>query len=254
MAQLKLIDTHCHLQMKAFRNDIDEVIDNAAIEGVKQIINVGFDLESSRKAVELSGRYPFMYAAVGIHPHDASKCNVQTLSELEDLLKEKCVVALGEIGLDFKRDYSTREIQKEVFVEQLSLAKEVNIPVVLHIRDAYIEVFEILEEFNHSKVLLHCFSGNYDDAQKGLGMGCHLAFGGSITYSEKLSFVIESTPLDRLLLETDAPYLSPVPKRGMRNEPAFIKYTALRMAEIKHLHIEEIAKITSSNAEKFFNL
>jgi len=251
---LKLIDTHCHLQMRAFRKDIEDVVDSAVSAGVKKIINIGFDLKSSEEAVEFTEKYPLMYAAVGIHPHDAVKYDDIILSKLDNFLKKDGVVAVGEIGLDFKRNYSPREVQIRVFSEQLNFAKERNIPVVLHIRDAYDEVFRILEQVNYPNVLLHCFCGNNNDAKKALGMGCYVAFGGNITYSDRYSPVIESIPLERIVLETDAPYLSPAPMRGKRNEPAFIAYTAKKLAWIKNMSLEDIGEITTGNAEKFFNL
>lgn len=255
MSKLVFIDTHCHLQMKTFKNDIEKIIDNAHIAGVKVLINVGFNIESSEKAVELSRKYSMMFAAVGIHPHDARTYTNRSLSILDDLLKDDKVVAIGEIGLDLKRNLSPLDTQIKVFNEQLAFAQERGVPVIVHIRDAYSIVNDILEKKKPEKVLLHCFSGTKGDAEWGIKMGYYVSFAGNITYSHnKILSVINDIPLSKIVIETDAPYLSPVPHRGKRNEPSFIRYTAEKMAEIKGVTIKEIAEATTKNAKDFFQV
>ncbi|MCK4235111.1 TatD family hydrolase [candidate division WOR-3 bacterium] len=255
MSKLVFIDTHCHLQMKTYKNDIEKIIDNAHIAGVKVLINVGFNIESSEKAVELSRKYPMMFAAVGIHPHDARTYTNRSLSILDDLLKDDKVVAIGEIGLDLKRNLSPLDTQIKVFNEQLAFAQERGVPVIVHIRDAYSIVNDILEKKKPEKVLLHCFSGTKGDAEWGIKMGYYVSFAGNITYSHnKILSVINDIPLSKIVIETDAPYLSPVPHRGKRNEPSFIRYTAEKMAEIRGVTIKEIAEATTKNAKDFFQV
>ena len=255
MSKLVFIDTHCHLQMKTYKNDIEKIIDNAHIAGVKVLINVGFNIESSEKAVELSRKYPMMFAAVGIHPHDARTYTNRSLSILDDLLKDDKVVAIGEIGLDLKRNLSPLDTQIKVFNEQLAFAQERGVPIIVHIRDAYSIVNDILEKKKPEKVLLHCFSGTKGDAEWGIKMGYFVSFAGNITYSHnKILSVINDIPLSKIVVETDAPYLSPVPHRGKRNEPSFIRYTAEKMAEIKGVTIKEIAEATTKNAKDFFQV
>jgi TatD DNase family protein len=250
-----LVDTHCHLQMKSFKKDIEKVVDNARKAGVKAIINVGFDVRSSEKAVELSEKFPCMYAAVGVHPHDAKTYDANTLKLMEEFLRECKVVAIGEIGLDYFRDLSPRDVQKQIFTEQLEFALEKRVPVILHIRDAYEEVLSVLEERTPEKAILHCFSGTAADAKRALRLGLFISFGGSITYGGKqMSNTVRAVPLASMMVETDAPFLSPQPKRGDRNEPAFIRHTAVRLAEIKEEKVETVARITTENASSFFGV
>lgn len=249
------IDTHCHLQMKTFKGEIKKILDNAARAGVKTIINVGFDMESSEEAVNLSKKYPCMYATVGIHPHDAKTYGDDSIAILESFLQEDKVVAIGEIGLDFYRNLSAPELQRTVFREQLEFAKDRDIPAVLHIRDAYGEVLSLLKETKPSKTVLHCFSGTTSNATNAVGMGCYLSFGGSITYGgAHLKDTVHSVPLSSMFLETDAPFLTPMPYRGKRNEPAFIRHTAERLAAEKDVMLEEIAEATTRNAQSFFGI
>jgi len=248
-----LIDTHCHLQMKTFKDDMDRIVDDAIVTGIEAIINVGFDVKSSEKAVELSRKYACMFAAVGIHPHDAKMYNSNTLADLNDFLNEEKVIAIGEIGLDFYRNLSPPEVQERVFSEQLFLAKEKDIQVILHVRDAYTRVFEIIEKEKPKKVLLHCFSGSVDDAKRGIAMGFYISFAGNITYSQgRLTDAAREVPFTSMLIETDAPFLSPIPYRGKRNEPSFLRYTVEKLAEIKDVSVEDVAHITTNNAQKFF--
>lgn len=250
-----LVDTHCHLQMKTFRKDMKKVVDNARKAGVKAIINVGFDVKSSEEAVNLSEKYPCMYAAVGIHPHDAKTYDGTTLKMIDDFLREKKVVAIGEIGLDYYRNLSPKSVQKQVFSEQLAFARERAFPVILHIRDAYGEVLSMLEEQSPERALLHCFSGTAADAKRALKLGYYISFGGSITYGGgRINNTAREIPLSSMMIETDAPFLPPLPHRGKRNEPAFIRHTAERLAEIKDESVQMIARITTENASSFFKV
>lgn len=250
-----LVDTHCHLQMKSFKKDIEKVVDNALAAGVKAIINVGFDMRSSEGAVKLSEKFPCMYAAVGVHPHDAKTYGTRTLKVMDGFLHESKVVAIGEIGLDYYRDLSPREVQKRIFFEQLEFAVERGIPAILHIRDAYEAALTILEERSPEKVVLHCFLGTAAHAKRALKSGFFISFGGSITYGGKrIDNAVGAVPLARMMIETDAPFLPPQPYRGKRNEPAFIQHTAARLAEIKKETVESVARITTENACLFFGV
>lgn len=252
---MMLVDCHCHLQMKPFRGDVDRVIEHAREAGVKAIINVGFDTRSSEAAVALSEKYDFLYAAVGIHPHDAKTYDGSTLNTLSGFLQHAKVVAVGEIGLDYYRNLSPKKLQKRVFEEQLSFACERDAPVILHIRDAYQDVLSILEEERPRKAVLHCFSSSVADAKRALGCGYFISFGGNITYGgEALSRVVRKVPLESMVVETDAPYLAPIPHRGKRNEPAFIIHTVEKVARIKDVPADAVAKWTTENALKLFKV
>lgn len=249
------IDTHCHLQMKTFKDDLKKTIDKAHATGVKTIINVGFDVRSSEQAVKLTRVFPGMYAAVGIHPHDAKTFDETSLRMLEDFLSEERVIAIGEIGLDYKRNLSSPDVQRKVFRDQLRFAKDKGLPMILHIRDAYREIFEILEEENPKNVLLHCFSGNKNDVKRGVEKGYYVSCAGNITYAgDSLINAIREVPISHLLLETDAPFLAPIPHRRKRNEPSFIRFTAEKIAEIKGIPVDEIADVTTRNAQRFFKV
>ena len=253
-ALLALIDTHAHLQMKTFKKDINTVIERALASGISAIINVGYDLPSSEAAVGLALKYPFMYAAVGIHPNDADGYNEESLLVLEGFVREDKVVAIGEIGLDYKWNKVDKNTQKRVFTEQLDFAKDKNIPVIIHTRYAYSDVFNVLTKHSPSKILLHCFSGNISDLKESINRGYTIAFGGTITYSEDYAELIQVAPIDRIVLETDAPFLAPVPYRGKRNEPSYITFTTEKFASIKGVSFNRIAEATTTNAQKFFNL
>ena len=250
-----LVDTHCHLDDRQFDADRDAVIERAYKSGVEQIIAVGYDLVSSRRSVALAQSRPGVFAAVGIHPHDAAKAPQDYLETLRELAKDRGVVAVGEIGLDFYRDLSPRTVQRKVFIEQLRLARELNLPVVIHCRDATADVYEILvREAVGLSGVMHCFSGNWENAKRFLGLGFYISIAGPVTFNKNsvLTEVVRNVPLGRLLLETDAPYLAPVPYRGKRNEPAYLVWIAQRVAEIRGTTLEEVAAATFSNALRLF--
>ncbi|OPX39281.1 MAG: hydrolase TatD [Desulfobacteraceae bacterium 4484_190.3] len=252
-----LMDSHSHIEMKAFDRDRDEVLKRAKDAGVDLIIAVGIDLADCERAISIAGKYDEVYAAVGIHPHHAKEIDEKTYDSLREMAKREKVVAYGEIGLDFFRNLSPREIQIKRFREQLDLAGELGLPVVIHDREAHSETLKMLEKWNGDKRgIIHCFSGDYAMAKKCLDMGFYISIPGTITFnkSEMLREVVKKVPISRLLVETDSPFLTPHPKRGERNEPANVVYTARKVAEIKDLLIEDVERITSKNTLNVFGI
>lgn len=256
-AQLPLlVDSHAHLDGSQYTDDRDATIQRAHDSGISHILTIGCDLESSAASVALATKHEKIYAAVGVHPHDASEISAESLQQLEKLLARPKVVALGEIGLDFYRDRSPRDVQRNAFRQQIRLARKVGKPIIVHDRDAHDEVLQILEEENAAEVggVLHCFSGDTAMAKKCLEIGFYLSFPGTITYpkNDAAREVVKAISIDRMLIETDCPYLSPQKFRGKRNEPAYVRYTAEKVAEIKGLSIADVARITSRNCFDLF--
>ncbi len=251
-----LVDSHAHLCDEAFDTDRDEVIARATQAGLAAIVDVGFDLESSKRAAALAGQRGEVYAAVGVHPHDASNVPEDYLDQLAGLAKNPRVVALGEMGLDFHYNLSPRDRQREVFGEQLELARELGLPVIIHDREAHGEILEILRSRRRGQYrgVLHCFSGSLEMARECLEMGFFLSLAGPVTFknAHRLLQIAEELPLERLLVETDCPYLTPEPYRGKRNEPASVALVAAKIAEIKGLPVDEVARITADNAAALF--
>lgn len=254
---MRLIDTHAHLDFKDYDQDLAEVFKRAKAVGVEKIVNIGADLESSKRAVELAEKYDFLYAAVGIHPHEADKLNKKALIELKNLAASKKVKAIGECGLDFYYDNSPREIQKTAFKKELKLALELDLPVVIHSREAAKETFDILDQTADfgSNLIFHCYAYGADEIDEIIKRDYYVAFGGLITFknTEGIKKALEKTPLNRILFETDAPYLTPHPHRGKRNEPAYLEYILKKAAEIKGLNIDQLAKLSTENAERVYN-
>ncbi|HID87967.1 MAG TPA: TatD family deoxyribonuclease [Anaerolineae bacterium] len=264
MPEIQLIDTHAHLDFPQFDDDREEVIQRALEAGVAQIITIGVDLESSRAAIALAEKYSHIYATVGMHPHDAIQLTPQVLAELQELARHPKVVAVGEMGLDFYRNLSPREAQRRAFEAQLALAREIGKPVVIHDRDAHGEVMATLRRWvadhpaqaNQRPLgVLHCFSGGPEMAREAVGLGFYISLAGPVTFlnARKPVEVARQVPLENLLVETDAPFLSPHPYRGRRNEPARVRLVAQRIAEIKKLPLEELARITTANAQRVFH-
>ncbi|PIE60095.1 MAG: hydrolase TatD [Desulfobulbus propionicus] len=256
---VELVDTHCHLDMKAYADDLEGVLADAEKKGVKRIITIGIDLASSQKAVELARTYPQVYACVGIHPHEAQKVTAETLKKIEVLAKNSGkVVGYGEIGLDYAKCYSPAACQKRVFRKQLLLAKMLELPVVIHDREAHDDTYTFLKEISAlpSGGVMHCFSGNLAFAEKIISLGMYISIPGIVTFNKaaELQEVARTIRLDRLLLETDGPFLSPAPFRGRRNTPDKIIYTASKIAELRNISMEELGEQTTRNAEKLFNL
>lgn len=251
-----LIDSHAHLEMKEFDRDRDEVISNAKVAGVDYIISVGTNLELSRKAVRLASNYNNIYAAIGVHPHDVGKISKNTYDDLRELASQEKVVAYGEIGLDFFRNISPQAQQIEKFGEQLQLAKELNLPVIIHDRDAHDQSLKMVKASGIHRGVFHCFSGDYEMAKQCLDLGFYLSVPGVVTFktAKTIQNVVKQVALSSLLLETDCPYLTPDPYRGKRNEPAYIIQTAKKIAEIKGSSWEEVAAITSENTLNLFRI
>lgn len=255
--KIKIIDTHAHLTKSDYKSDRDQVIKRAQDAGVEYIINVGYDLKTSLASVDLAGKYDCCYAAVGIHPHDAKTLDEKTFIELESLAKNPKVVAIGEMGLDFHRNLSSKEIQIESFNKQLVWAETQNLPVVVHDRDAHQETMDILKGHPDLKVVLHCFAGDAEVALEAKRRGYLLSVGGPVTFrnSKHLPQVLRAVELENLMLETDCPYLAPEPHRGGRNEPAYLAIIAEKIAELlAPLTVEDVCRVTTVNAKKFFNI
>ncbi len=253
-----LIDSHAHLDGGQFANDLNETVERATANGISHILTIGCDLESSAASITVAEQFEQIYAAVGVHPHDATEINDNALQKLKAMLDHPKVVALGEIGLDYYRDRSPRDIQREAFRQQIRLADETGKPIIVHDRDAHAEVIEILHEESAEKTggVLHCFSGDLEMAKQCLDLGFYLSFTGTITYPKNNAIreIIKAIPIDRMLVETDCPYLSPQKFRGKRNEPAYVRYTAEKMAEIKGLTIADVARVTSRNCHDLFGI
>jgi len=252
-----LIDTHCHLEMDAFDNDRDKTIERAREAGVEYIVTIGSDRDSNLQGLGLCSKYPEIYAAVGIHPHDAKTLTEDLYSELKNWVKKPKVIAIGEIGLDYHYMHSPKEIQIDVFRKQIRLAKDSGLPVIVHSREAKDDTLQILQEEAPSiSGVLHCFSGDMDMAEKALKTGFFLSIAGPVTFknAKNLRQIARFIPDERLLIETDSPYLSPVPMRGKRNEPSFLKYTARALAEMRGVGISDLARITTLNAMNLFNI
>jgi TatD DNase family protein len=253
-----LFDSHAHLDSERFEGERDAIIERAQSAGISLIMNPGASYESSVRAVEMSEKYEMVYAAVGIHPHDADTVDDIMLSLIKALAKKEKVKAIGEIGLDYYYDNSPREIQKKVFRDQIRLAKSLNLPIIIHDRDANDDVMRILKEEDpfESGVVLHCFSGSAELARQYVKLGAYISIAGPLTFknNRKTIEVVETVPLERLFVETDSPYLTPVPFRGKRNEPAYVEYVADKIAEIKGLTFNEVAEATKENARKFFKI
>ncbi|MBG9802091.1 TatD family hydrolase [Brevibacillus laterosporus] len=253
-----LFDTHAHLNAEQFDEDRDDVIAGAQANGVSTIVNVGFNRETIPTTMELAEKYDFIYAVVGWHPQDAITMKEQDLEWLEELSKHPKVVGLGEMGLDYYWDTSPRDVQAEVFRKQIRLARKLQMPIIIHDRDAHQDIIDILREEKAGEVggIMHCFSGSYELAKMALDMNFYISFGGPLTFknAKKPKEVAAKIPLERLLIETDCPYLTPHPFRGKRNESAYVKYVAEEMAQIHGLPYEELAKITADNARRLFNI
>ncbi|MGQ9654772.1 MAG: TatD family hydrolase [Thermodesulfobacteriota bacterium] len=252
------IDSHAHLDMPQFEEDLPGVIQRAEQAGVRLIITVGTDLDSSHRAVKLAHLFPQVFAAVGIHPHNARDCTFEALARLREMATSPKVVAIGETGLDFYRNLSPPEAQILAFREQIRLAREIDKPVVVHDRDAHKELTRVLKEEGTKgmKGVIHCFSGDLAMAKQCFEMGLSISIPGSVTFrnAARLRNVVLNAPPDRILLETDAPFLAPIPFRGKRNEPSFIKYTADRVAKVRKVSLEELAAQVCDNTTRLFSL
>jgi len=254
----RLIDSHCHLDMDGYQGKLDEVIESACRSGISRIITIGIDLASSRQAVELAGRFSGVYATVGIHPHSAEEADDEVYRKLRELTAHPKVVGFGEIGLDYAKQYAPVHIQQREFSRQLELAKELHLPVIIHDRDAHDDTLALLRgngPFTAGGVM-HCFSGNTSFARQVLELGFYISIPGIVTFKNAtdLQQVVQEIPLERMLLETDGPFLAPVPWRGKTNRPDYLLYTAGKVAELKNISIDEVASQTMLNTVKLFSL
>lgn len=253
-----LFDTHTHMDAPEFEEDRDAAMARAVEAGVSRLVNIGFNRETIPTTLALAEKYDFVYAAIGWHPVDAIDMQEGDLDWIESLCSHEKVVAIGEIGLDYHWDKSPKDVQHRVLREQIALAKRVKLPIVIHNREAHEDTIRILKEENAGEVggIMHAFSGSWETAKICLDMGFHLSFGGPVTFknAKQPKEVLEKTPMDRLLIETDAPYLTPHPYRGKRNETAYVRLVAETAAQLKGVSLEEIAEQTMKNANKLFGI
>ena len=254
---IELVDTHTHLNDDKFADDVPDAVARARAAGVRRCINMGDTLESSKKAVELAHAYEGLFAGVGIHPEEARELTADDDAQLAAWAEDEKVVCIGEIGLDYYwvKDEPTRELQRRIFIHQLDLARQLHLPVCIHDRDAHADTLAILKKEGQGiPTVLHCYSGSVEMAREFLKIGCYLGTDGPLTFknASKLLNVIRDMPLGRLLVETDAPYMAPVPMRGKRNEPAFVRFIAEKVAELRSMTLADVARATTTNAEAIY--
>nr|WP_263314360.1 TatD family hydrolase [Mammaliicoccus sp. Marseille-Q6498] len=253
-----LIDTHVHLNADQYDDDLQEVIDRALEEGIDRMFVVGFDTKTIERTMKLIDQYDFIYGIIGWHPVDAIDCTEERLEWIESLSSHPKIIGIGEMGLDYHWDKSPKDVQKEVFRKQIALAKRVQLPIIIHNREATQDCVDILKEENASEVggIMHSFSGSNEIADEILKMNFYVSLGGPVTFknAKQPKEVAKHVPMDRLLVETDAPFLSPHPYRGKRNEPARVKLVAEQIAELRGMTYEEVCEATTKNAERLFKL
>jgi len=247
-----MVDTHCHLIDPQFVKDLDVVLRKARGAGITRIVNAGYDVETSRLAVEMCAMEPWLLPAVGIHPNEAAGESIKEMGMIRDLLANENIIGVGETGLDYYRDFSPREAQKELFRMHIALAKERNLPLVVHTRNSIEDAISILKFEDYHKGVFHCYSGSYEQAKRIIDAGFYLSFAGVLTFSRRVRELIGQLPVDRLLLETDAPFLSPAGHRGKRNEPAFIIETLRVAADVLDMLPERLEEILDRNARCLF--
>ncbi len=252
-----MIDTHCHLDFHVYEGRREDLVREAQAAGVHTIVNIGVDLPSSRQSVELAAVHDGVYAAVGVHPHDATTLTVDACDKLRTLSQQPRVVAIGEIGLDFYRDLSPRPTQRQAFHRQLELAVESKLPVVIHTRESFRETLDIVGEYASKLTggVFHCFPGSIGDAEQVMAMGFVISVGGVITFKgSRMARLATEVPLDKVLLETDAPYLTPAPHRGKENRPAYVRHVYEKLAELRRTPLAEVELVVDRTAQKLFKL
>jgi TatD DNase family protein len=249
---MNYIDTHCHIYMNHFDGDRDVVIQRAIDNGVDRMICIGVDLQSSEKCLNIAEKYPQVFATAGIHPHEAKDAPPKYLHELEQFYQHAKVLAVGEIGLDYHYNFSDQKEQITVYQEQLELAKSVDLPTVVHCRESDDDILNGILYSENPYGVIHCFASTLPFAKKILKTGFHLSFTGLITFTKTLDTVVKETPLDKMMLETDSPYLTPIPHRGKRNEPTHVKEVAKKVAELKNISVKSVVKETTDTAALFF--
>ena len=252
-----MTDTHAHINAPRFADDLSAVVQRATAANVNAIVVVGVDIPSSRAAVAIAARFPNCWATVGVHPHEAAACSAATWRELEALAQAPKVVAIGETGLDYYRNYAAKDAQQDAFSMQLALAADAHLPVIVHAREAYADVHRILRKAERPRhTVMHCFSGDSAQAVAFIALGCMISLAGPVTFRSavKLHAVAKMVPSDRLLVETDCPYLAPVPYRGKRNEPAYVRYTLESIAQKRGVAPQHLEEITDRNAQTCFGI
>lgn len=257
MREINIIETHIHLDDSAFDGDRSELIKNLKSDGIELLINVGADMPSSRASVELASENENIYAAIGVHPHDAKNMKDEDFDELRELSENPKVVAIGEIGLDYYYDKSERDIQREIFERQLLLALELNLPIIIHSRDAAMDTLDIVKKnCNGLRGEMHCFSYSTEIMREYVKLGFFIGLGGVVTFknSKTLKEVSKEVPIEKILLETDAPYLTPEPFRGKRNEPKFIRYSAQKISELRNMPLDDLILRANENARELFKI
>jgi TatD DNase family protein len=258
MGTLELFDTHCHLNSHKFEGEVAQLIEAARANGVQNIVIPGYDYESNLKSLAIADEHAGIYCAVGYHPCDLNDLTDDHYHQLYEWAKRDKVVAIGEIGLDYYWDTTTKELQDQMFRKQIAIAKDLDLPIVIHDRDAHGDILNVLKEEDAGKVggIMHCFSGSWEMAQECMKMNFYISFGGPVTFKngKRPAEVASKVPLDRLLVETDSPYLTPEPHRGKRNEPAYVKHVAERIAALREIPFEELAAATTQNAKTVFRI
>ena len=253
-----IFDTHAHYDDEAFNEDRDAVLRSLAEHGIEAVVNVGASIQTTKNTLELMKKYPFVYGAVGVHPSETAELNDHLFDWLRHVAGEKKVVAIGEIGLDYHWDEPEPELQKTWFVRQLGLAREKKLPVIIHSRDAAKDTLDIIKAEKAGEIggVIHCFSYSLEMAKEYLNMGFYLGIGGMVTFqnAKRVAATVEAIPLEHLLIETDSPYLAPMPMRGKRNDSKNLRYITERIAQIKQISPEEVARVTSANAKKMFGI
>ena len=252
---MQFFDSHAHYNDEKFDLDRKEILENIYNSGITKLINAGYSLESSKKAIEIANNYDFIFATAGISPNDIEDFKEENLNEIRNLAKSKKVVAIGEIGVDYYWNKENKDLQKKVFISQIKLANELNMPIVIHTREAIYDTLDILKNNKcNKKGVFHCCPLNIDLVREGLKLGFYISFAGPVTFknSKNAEEIIKMVPVEKMLIETDSPYLSPEPLRGKRNDSRNVKYIAQKIADIKNMKLEEISEITYKNAEKVF--
>lgn len=255
---MQYFDSHAHYEDSKFDEDREELLKNIYEFGVTKYVNIGCNIETSKKSIELAEKHEFIYASVGIHPEEIEESNYEKdLKEIKELAKNKKVVAIGEIGLDYYWNSNNKDLQKQVFLKQIELANELNLPVIIHTRDAIQDTVDIIRKgVFKTKAVLHCCPFNIELVKAGLEKNFYIAFGGTCTFknSKNANEILNKVPIENMLIETDSPYLAPEPKRGIRNDSRNLEYVVRKISEVKNTSEEEITKITYENAMRFFNI
>ncbi len=251
---MSLIDTHCHIYYDKYKDDLSEVIDRSIKHNISNIICVGVDIKTSKQSIEIAEKYDMVYATAGYHPHESKETQINYLEQLKKILSHNKVIAVGEMGLDYFYKISDSKIQRRIFREQLELARELDMPAIIHNRESDDDLLNDIKSSKITKGVIHCFASNLDFAYKILDLGLHISFTGMITFVKELQDVVKEIPLHKIMVETDSPYLAPIPHRGKRNEPYMVNFIAEEIAKIKGLTLEEVAETTTKTAKDFFGI